>query len=59
MDKKNIRVEIEFDDGTIMRLIGEQAELWQKAVESQGVMSAIHGHPFPELKWEKFLKQDS
>lgn len=56
MDKKNVRVEIEFDNGEIMRLTGEQAELWQKAVESQGVMSAIHGNEFPALKWEKFQK---
>jgi len=53
-DPKAIRVEIEFDDGRIIRLAGDDAERWSQAANGQAVFNAVHGLPFPELPWQVF-----
>lgn len=55
---KILKVTIEFDDKTIW-IEGEEAEKWQKGTNSQGVMSAIHGMPFPEIDWKTIDKEQS
>jgi hypothetical protein len=54
---KTVRVEIEFDDGMITRMTGEQAEKWQKACMSLSVYSSVHGNEFPKFEWETFLRE--
>jgi len=51
-DKKIVRVELEYDDGSIHRLTGDDAEKWLEAANGQAVMSHIHGMPFPSFDWE-------
>ncbi len=50
---KIVRVEIEKEDGTIIRVTGEEAEKWSKACEAMVTLSFSHGFPFPELNWEE------
>jgi len=57
-DKKIIRVELEYDNGEIHRLTGEEAEKWLEAANGQAVMGHIHGMPFPALDWEIIRDED-
>jgi len=57
-DKKLVRVELEYDNGEIHRLTGEDAEKWLEAANGQAVMSALHGMSFPEFKWEITKEND-
>ncbi len=50
---RTIKVEITREDGSVLRVVGDEAEKWQKAVESQATLCSIHGVNFPELKWEE------
>ena len=51
-DIKTVRVEIEESDGTIYRLTGEAADLWQRQIDHAGSMAAVHGSQFERLPWE-------
>ncbi len=51
-DKKIIRVELEYDNGEIHRLTGEEAEKWLEAANGQAVFNSVHGMQFPKLDWE-------
>jgi len=53
---KTIRVEIEKDDGTIIRITKEEAEKWDKACESMVDFCFAHNILFPELEWEEYKK---
>lgn len=51
-EKKAVRVEVEWDDGTLERATGKDAAvIWDK-IASAIVMDAIHGRPYngPQLK---------
>jgi len=51
-EKKAVRIEMEFDDGTVQRLTGEQAQKWLDAANGQAVMGWAHGMEFPQFDWE-------
>lgn len=53
---KTVRVEIEKDDGTIIRLTGEEARKWGDHVEGMATCCHVHRRSFPELKWEQAKK---
>lgn len=50
------RVEIEFSDGRIARLTGEQAHQWNQACIGAIGNAYVHGCSFPEFKWDTFQK---
>ena len=50
---RTVKVEITREDGSVLRVVGDEAEKWQRAVEGQATLSAVHGVNFPELKWEE------
>lgn len=50
------RVEIEFSDGRIARLTGEQAHYWNEACIGAIGNAYVHGCKFPEFKWDTFQK---
>ncbi len=50
---KVIRVEVEFEDGKVIRLTGRSAGRWQEAVESQSFLAFAHGRAFPRLRWQR------
>lgn len=54
MDKpKLIRLEFEYDDGSIQRLTGEEAHRWFREANAAVTISTIHGAPFPgDFQWE-------
>lgn len=56
LKKKKIvtKIRIEFDDGSAQELEGEDADKWDKAATSQGIMAWAHGVRFPELQWKQF-----
>jgi hypothetical protein len=54
---KTIRVEIESEDGKIIRLTGDEAEKWARACEATGFMSATHDMPFPTMNWKTFNEE--
>ena len=54
---KAVRVEIEFDDGMITRLSGEEAERHRQACNNMCVMASVHGSEFPKFDWETFLRE--
>jgi len=56
---RTVKVEITRDDGSFLRVVGEEAERWQKAVEGQATLSMVHGVNFPELKWEEGRSLDA
>ena len=58
IEKKIIRVEFEYDDGSIQRLVGEEAAKWLDACNGQITMARVHGLPFPEFDW-KWLKNET
>ena len=51
-DKKVIRIEIEYDDGSMERATGKDATKIWSAIESGFVMRHIHGMPYdgPQMK---------
>ena len=51
-DPKIIRVEMEYDDGRLMRLTGNAAVKWLDAANNQASIGSIHGFPFPKIEWE-------
>jgi hypothetical protein len=55
-NKKIVKVELEYDNGEIHRLTGEEAEKWLEAANGQAVLGWTHGMPFPELEWEVIKK---
>jgi len=56
MNAKTVRVQLDFEDGTILILEGEEAAKWYDASVSQAVLCDGHGMKFPDLKWQKFTK---
>lgn len=51
-ENKMVRVEMEFEDGRIQRLSGEEAQKWLTAVNGQCTMGWVHGMPMPQFEWE-------
>jgi len=51
--KKLIRVELEYDDGSIKRLTGDNAHKWNEQVSNASMMAYIHGSRFELLSWEE------
>lgn len=43
---------MEFEDGRIQRLTGEDAERWLTAADAQCTIGWVHGMPFPSFEWE-------
>ena len=51
-NKKIVRVELEYDDGEICRLVDKEAEKWLEAANGQAVFNSVHGMHFPKLDWK-------
>lgn len=51
-DPKTVRVEIEFEDGKIISLHGDDAERWQQLVSGMSVLHAVHGGNVDPLPWK-------
>ena len=50
--QKLIKLTMEFDDGEVKFLEGDEADRWLKAVNNQCVMEHVHGRPFPSFNWK-------
>ena len=50
---RTVKVEITKEDGSVLRLVGDEAEKWQRAVEGQATLCSVHGVNFPELAWKE------
>jgi len=51
---KTTKVEITRKDGSVLRLTGDEAAKWEKAVEAQASFCMVHKQNyFPELAWEE------
>lgn len=53
MNKKLVRVEFEYEDGTISKLIGKEAERWNEAMSDVMFCYQNHGNIFPNFEWVK------
>lgn len=53
-EPKTVRVEIEFEDGRIIRLTGAEAEAWSQQVNNGSVMAFVHGMSHEPLPWKEF-----
>jgi hypothetical protein len=53
MAKRTVKVEITREDGSVLRVVGDEADKWQKAVEGQATLCMVHGVDFPQLQWEE------
>ncbi len=51
--KYPVKVEIEFNDGTVEYLDGGDARVWQDQIQSASMMACIHGSCFQPLNWKK------
>jgi hypothetical protein len=51
-DKTLVRVELEYSDGKVVQLTGDDATIWNNACHAQAVMSFVHGKKFPEVDWK-------
>lgn len=49
---RTVKVEITKEDGSVLRVVGDEANKWQDAVNGQAMLCMVHGVNFPELKWE-------
>ena len=58
-DVKTVRVEIEFEDGKIISLHGDDAEKWQQLVKGMSVMHFVHGGAGVELPWKETRREKS
>lgn len=54
---KITKVIIEFDNGDVQSLEGEQAEKWNLACQGQATLAYAHGMHFPSLDWKKEKKE--
>jgi len=50
--KKLSRVELEYDDGSISKLVGKDAEEWDKAMNDVMFCYQNHGRAFPKFNWK-------
>ena len=57
MGKKLLKVTMEYDDGEIQTLEGEQAQQWEKELNGAVTMNWVHGHHMPQFKWKKIKKK--
>ncbi len=53
------RVLMEFEDGTIECLEGEDAKTWQASLRSEIFMSWVHGRRMTALTWKQISKEDA
>jgi hypothetical protein len=51
-NRRVVRVEIEFDNGKVVRVTGEEADKWDAGCRSTAMSAFIHGVNFPEVDWE-------
>ncbi len=53
--QKAVRFEIEYDDGTVLRLSGEDAERHLRWVNTLCSLGAMHGFSggHPEVRWQR------
>jgi hypothetical protein len=56
-DVKTVRVEIEFEDGKIISLHGDDAQKWQELVNGMSVVHFVHGGAQPELPWKETRRE--
>jgi hypothetical protein len=47
-----VRVELEYADGEVIRLVGDEARRWYEAGLAESVLAWNHGMRFPEVTWE-------
>jgi len=57
-NKKLVRVLLEWSDGTIEVAVNEEAEKWNEASKTAGIVASVHGINFPEVKWERIKKDE-
>lgn len=50
-ESKVVRVEIHFEDGRRISLLGKDAEAWNQRVVSDSLFAANHGIQCPEFPW--------
>ena len=56
-ERKVIRVEIEHDDGSIIRLTdAAECEKWRQMCEGQAILAFVHGMRPEPLSWEEFKR---
>ena len=55
---KIVKVTIEFEDGDIHSLEGEEAQKWDEACASLASLGFAHGMMFPEFDWKEEKKND-
>jgi len=53
---KAVRIEIEFEDGTVQRLVGEHAEKYMEIEASTSFNAWNHGFRIEPLPWEEIVK---
>jgi hypothetical protein len=51
IEKTTVKVEIIYSDGSRIRVEGEEAQKWAEGCKSISILAAIHGCPFPDVKW--------
>jgi hypothetical protein len=56
---KTVRVEIEFEDGKIISLHGDDAEAWQELVKGMSVHFNVHGGNIRPLPWKETRREKS
>lgn len=54
---KTVRVEIEFEDGRIISLHGDDAERWQQMASGMAVHSFAHGVTMDPLPWKETRRE--
>jgi hypothetical protein len=58
MDPKSllVRIEMEYENGEIVRLTGDNAKEWSRACVQESMLAYNHGMRFPTLEWETVRK---
>jgi hypothetical protein len=56
--KKLIKVTMEYSDGEVSYLDGEDAAKWESAANGVIMFNYAHGVHFPQFKWKKVKKKD-
>ena len=51
--RKLVRVELEYDNGEVTTLKGDEAAKWLEAVNGAVMNAWVHGVSLPEFPWEK------
>jgi hypothetical protein len=54
--KKIIRVEIEREDGSVIRVLDNEAEKWAEITDSMASYAYAHGASYDNIHWEEVAK---